>query len=91
MDNILIFLGEYLDYVDETVAKIGKNNTISRRLDILISSKIFTADELRKELSLIIKRIISQKEFEQLLDITQAECSDLLYELYMQSNGVRTY
>ena len=43
------------------------------------NEKFYTADELRKELSKYIKRILSQKEFNRLLDYDRIEYEPLLY------------
>lgn len=79
LDKIIEFLQEYC-YTEECIEKVGKYKAISAMLSKIISAKLYTADELRKELSIYIKRIISVKEFDRLLDYERAEYELLLYE-----------
>ena len=80
IDKIIEFLDLYLSNIEENIKKNGKFSTISAGLVILIESQIFNSEELRKKLSLHIRRIISEKEFEQLLSYERVEYCQLLYE-----------
>ena len=62
----------------EKIKAIGKYKVVSAGLITLL--KCFSSDELRKELSLYTKRIISISEFNQLLDYNRVEYCILLYE-----------
>ena len=73
IDKIIKFLDLYLDNIEENIKTNGEFLTISAGLIILIKSQIFNNEELRKNLSLYIKRIISEKEFKQLLDYEKIE------------------
>ena len=73
IDKVIEFLDLYLGNIEENINKNGKFSTISAGLFILIESKIFDNEELRKKWSLYIKRIISKEEFKQLLDYERVE------------------
>ena len=77
-DKILNFIQMYLNNVEEAIKKSGKEKTISAGLNLLIDRQSFTKDELRKELSIFTKRIISVNEFDMLLDYNAVEYSLLL-------------
>ena len=79
LDKIIKFLNQYC-YTDEAIKKCGKYKVISAGLIKLIERGSFTVDELRKELSLYTKRIISIREFNQLLDYEGIEYCFLLCE-----------
>lgn len=79
-DKIIEFLKEYLDNVEASIKRFGIYKTITAGLDLLIKRQSFEREELRKELSIYIKRIISINEFNQLLDINMVEYLKLLYE-----------
>lgn len=79
-NKIIEFLKQYLDNIEVSVRKFGIYKTISAGLDLLIKRQSFEQEELRKELSIYTKRIISISEFKQLLDIDMSEYSRLLYE-----------
>lgn len=79
-NKIIMFLEQYLDNVEESIKRFGIYRTISAGLDLLIKRQSFEQEELRKELSIYTKRIISISEFKQLLDIDMSEYSKLLYE-----------
>lgn len=72
-NKIIEFIDIYLENIQETIEKYGIYKTIYYALKFIINSKIFTYEELRKELSLYLKRIISEKEFEQLLSKDEVE------------------
>ena len=78
LDNILKFLEQYC-HIEEAIRKTGKYKTVAAALLLLIQRQSFTEDELRKELSLYTKRIISQREFDRLLDYERIEYEPLLY------------
>ena len=78
IDKIIEFLDLYLNNVEENIKTNGKFQTISAGLFILIESQIFNNEELRKKLSLYIKRIISEQEFKQLLDYEKIEYCQVL-------------
>lgn len=78
LDKIIDFLEEYC-YIEEAIEKVGKYKTVSAVLLKLIEYKIYTVDELRKELSKHLKRILSEKEFNRLLDYNRIEYEPLLY------------
>ena len=82
LDKILDFLKYYLDGVDETVEKIGKYRTTAYALNMLIKNQKFSREELRKELSLYIRRIIHTQEFENLLDKDTIEYQRIVYEVW---------
>lgn len=50
LDKILNFLKCYITNVDEAVNKIGKYKTVSGALITIIEKRVFTQEELRKEL-----------------------------------------
>ena len=81
LDKILDFLKYYLDGIDETVKGIGKYKTIAYALNMLIKNQKFSKEELRKELSLYLKRIIHIQEFENLLDKNKIEYQRIIYEV----------
>ncbi len=81
LDKILDFLKYYLDGIDETVEKIGKYRTTAYALNMLIKNQKFSKEELRKELSLYLKRIIHIQEFENLLDKNKIEYQRIIYEV----------
>lgn len=81
LDKILDFLKYYFDGVDETVEKIGKYRTTAYALNMLIKNQKFSKEELRKELSLYLKRIIHIQEFENLLDENKIEYQRIIYEV----------
>lgn len=68
LDKMLEFCEYYLENIEENIKKFGKYRTLHICLTMLIEHKKFTKDELRKELSLYIKRIIHQREFEDILN-----------------------
>lgn len=78
--KIIEFLKQYLDNVEASIKKFGIYKTITAGLDLLIKRQSFGQEELRKELSIYTKRIISINEFNQLLDTNMSEYSALLYE-----------
>ena len=80
IDKIIKFLDLYLNNIEKNIKINGKFSTIATGLFILIESKIFNNDDLRKELSLYIKRIISEEEFKQLLDYERVEYCQVLNE-----------
>ena len=79
IDKIIEFLEPYVINLEQTIKRVGKYKTISAGLILLIQRQSFTYDELRKELSLYIKRIISENEFNQLLDYDRVEYALLFY------------
>lgn len=81
LDKILDFLEQYLNNIDLAVKKSGKLITISCALNVLIERQSFTKEELRKELSLYLKRIIHIQEFENLLDKDAIEYQRIIYEV----------
>lgn len=76
-DKIIEFLDYYLNGLKNAVEKYSKEYVIKSGLSIMINSKIFTEDELRKKLSENIQRIISIDEFELML---KGEYVKTLYE-----------
>ncbi len=78
LDKIIDFLEDYI-YIEEAIKVAGKYRAVSAGLSKLISEKYYTIDELRKELSKHIKRILSEKEFDRLLDYDRIEYEPLLY------------
>lgn len=78
--KIIEFLEQYLDNVEASIKRFGTYKTITAGLDLLIKRQSFEKEELRKELSIYTKRIISINEFNQLLDTNMSEYSALLYE-----------
>ena len=80
IDKIIKFLDLYLNNIEENIKINGKFSTIAAGLFILIESQIFNNDDLRKKLSLYIKRIISEEEFKQLLDFERVEYCQVLNE-----------
>lgn len=78
LNKILDFINQYC-FTEEAIKVLGKYRVVSAGLSKLISEKFYTADELRKELSKYIKRILSQKEFDRLLDYDRIEYEPLLY------------
>lgn len=80
VDKILSFLSNYVENIEETIKRVGKNKTVSAGLDLLIKRNSYEKDTLRKEISIYVKRIISVNEFEQLLDYDRAEYVHLLNE-----------
>lgn len=78
LNEILDFINQYC-YTEEAIKAAGKYRVVSAGLSKLINEKFYTADELRKELSKYIKRILSQKEFNRLLDYDRIEYEPLLY------------
>ena len=80
IDKIIEFLDLYLNNVEENIKTNGEFLTISAGLNILIKNQIFNNEELRKKCSLYIKRIISEKEFKQLLNYEKIEYCHVLYE-----------
>lgn len=66
-ENILNFLRQYLVGINEQIKHNGKVGTICLGLNLLINEECFDKDELRKELSIFTKRIISIYEFDRLL------------------------
>ena len=80
LDKILNFLKCYITNIDEAVNKIGKYKTISGALITIIEKRVFTQEELRKELSIYTKRIISVNEFNGLLNYNDVENQKILYE-----------
>lgn len=79
IDKIIEFLKPYVSNIEQTIKEVGKYKTISAGLVLLIQRQSFTYDELRKELSFFIKRIISENEFNQLLDYDRVEYALLFY------------
>lgn len=80
LDKILSFLKCYITNIDKSIKDLGKYKTASGGIIVLIDSKFFTKEALRKELSMYTKRIISVKEFEGLLNYSEAEYQKILYE-----------
>lgn len=78
LDKILEFLNYYLCDIPELIKQYGKYRILSEGLKSLIRHGIFTDDKLRKELSLYIKRIVSEHEFNELLDKTRVEYARIL-------------
>lgn len=79
IEKIIVFLKQYITNTKETIEEVGKYKTIVAGLTALIEKQIFTTDELRKELSKFLKRILSEKEFDRLLDYDRIEYEPLLY------------
>ena len=79
VDKIIEFLSQYITNTEYVIKKVGKYKTISAGIIELIQRKSFTEDELRKTISLYIKRIISEEEFNQLLDYDRVEYALLFY------------
>lgn len=80
LDKILSFLKEYITNIDEAIKELGKYKTASGGLIAIVHQKNFTKEELRKELSIYTRRIISVSEFEGLLNYNGAEYQRILYE-----------
>ncbi len=80
INKIIEFMKIYLNNVEEAVRKSGKPKTISAGLNMLIDRQSFNKEELRKELSIYTKRIISINEFDSLLDYDRIEYVLLLNE-----------
>lgn len=80
LDKILSFLKEYITNIDEAIKGLGKYKTASGGLIAIIHQKILTKEELRKELSIYTRRIISISEFEGLLNYNEVEYQRILYE-----------
>ena len=66
-NKILNFLRQYLTGIDEQIKHSGKSGTITVGLNLLIIDECFEKDNLRKELSIYVKRIIGIYEFDKLL------------------------
>lgn len=79
IDKIIEFIKKYSNNIEEAIKKIGKYKTISIALNLMIERESFAIDELRKALSLYIRRIISEKEFKELLDYDKVEYAYFLY------------
>lgn len=79
LEKIIVFLKQYINNMEETIKAVGKFKTITAGLIALVENKIFTNDELRKELSIYLKRILSEEEFNRLLDYNRIEYEQLLY------------
>lgn len=78
LDEILDFINKYCS-TEEAIKVTGKYRTVSAGLSKLINEKFYTVDELRKELSKHLKRILSEKEFNRLLDYDRIEYEPLLH------------
>lgn len=78
LDEILDFINKYCS-TEEAIKVAGKYRTVSAGLSKLINEKFYTVDELRKELSKHLKRILSEKEFNRLLDYDRIEYEPLLH------------
>ncbi len=78
LDKIIEFLEQYMT-TQESIKQIGKYKTVSAGLILLLERQSFQVDELRKELSKYTKRIISETEFNILLDFNRIEYEPLLY------------
>lgn len=78
LDKIIEFLEQYMT-TQESIKQIGKYKTVSAGLILLLERQSFQVDELRKELSKYTKRIISETEFNRLLDFNRIEYEPLLY------------
>ena len=78
LDKMLKFLEYYIENTNDVIKKYGKYKTLSAGLNELIRRQSFAKDELRKELSLYIKRIIHPTEFEELLDYDRIEYARIL-------------
>lgn len=78
LDKIIEFLEQYMT-TQESIKQTGKYKTVSAGLILLIQRQSFQIDELRKELSKYTKRIISETEFNRLLDYDRIEYEPLLY------------
>lgn len=78
LDKIINFLQQYC-FMEEAIKQNGKYKTVSAALLLLIERQSFQTDELRKELSKYTKRIISETEFNRLLDYDRVEYEPLLY------------
>lgn len=79
-NKMLDFLNIYIQGVEQKVGKVGIYKTISQGLNLLIFENILTKDELRKSLSVFIKRIISEYEFDNLLNPDAIEYQRIMYE-----------
>lgn len=68
MDKKLVeFLKRYIGNIEETMYRIPTRDVIPIAFKSLINEGIVAPDELRKELSIYLERIISINEFEKLL------------------------
>lgn len=79
-NKMLDFLNIHLQGVEQKIGKVGIYKTISQGLNLLIFENILTKDELRKSLSVFIKRIISEYEFDNLLNPDAIEYQRIMYE-----------
>ncbi len=79
LEKIIVFLKQYIYNIEETIEEVGRFKIITAGLIAIIENQIFTNDELRKELSIYLKRILSEKEFYRLLDYDRIEYEPLLY------------
>lgn len=79
LDKIIDFINEYCP-TKEAIKRTGKYKTVSAGLLLLLERQSFQKEELRKELSKYTKRIISETEFNRLLDYDRIEYEPLLYE-----------
>ena len=79
-NKMLDFLKIYIQGVEQKIQKVGIYKTVSQGLNLLIFENILTQDELRKSLSVFIKRIISEYEFDNLLNPDAIEYQRIMYE-----------
>lgn len=76
--KILDFISKYIEY--KIMCENDENIVIRQGLNLIIQSKLLTKDELRKRLSVHIKRILSEHEFDNLLDTHNADYQLLILE-----------
>lgn len=77
-EKILEFISKYIEY--KIMCENDKNIIIRQALNLIIQSKLLTKDELRKKLSIHIKRILSITEFNNLLDTYNVDYQLLMLE-----------
>lgn len=77
-EKILEFISKYIEY--RIICENDKNIIIRQALNLIIQSKLLTKDELRKKLSIHIKRILSITEFNNLLDTHNVDYQLLMLE-----------
>lgn len=76
--KILDFISKYIEY--KIMCENDENIVIRQGLNLIIQSKLLTKDELRKRLSVHIKRILSEHEFDNLLDTHNVDYQLLILE-----------
>ena len=74
-NKMLDFLKIYIQGVEQKIQKVGIYKTVSQGLNLLIFENILT-----KALSVFIKRIISEYEFDNLLNPDAIEYQRIMYE-----------